>query len=226
MRQITAAQLDDIALGAAVLGTGGGGDPYIGKLMAKAAIERNGPVTLLDPDELDDDALVIPSAMMGAPTVMLEKVPRGTEIVTAFNAIQDFLGRKATATMSIEAGGLNSTTPFIVAAELGIPLVDADTMGRAFPEIQMCTPTLYGVTATPMSIADEKGNSAIIRTVDNRWTESFARTLTIDMGCSAFIGLYPMSAAPRPASPAASRPSRARAPTPARRCASTSRTSS
>ena len=45
--------------------------------------------------------------------------------------------------MSCEAGGLNSTTPFTVAAELGIPLVDGDMMGRAFPELQMCTPTLY-----------------------------------------------------------------------------------
>ena len=40
----------------------------------------------------DDDALIIPSAMMGAPTVMLEKLPRGTEIVTAFRALEDFLG--------------------------------------------------------------------------------------------------------------------------------------
>jgi DUF917 family protein len=195
MRQITADQLDDIALGAAVLGTGGGGDPYIGKLMAKAAIERNGPVTMLDPSELNDDDLIIPSAMMGAPTVMLEKIPRGTEIVTAFEAIQEYLGRKATATMSCEAGGLNSTTPFVVAAELGIPLVDADMMGRAYPELQMCMPTLYGVTATPMAIADEKGNSAVINTINNKWTETFARTLTVDMGCSAMIGLYSMTGA-------------------------------
>jgi uncharacterized protein len=195
MRLITADQLDDIARGAAVLGTGGGGDPYIGKLMAKAAIERNGPVTLLDPSELKDDDLVIPSAMMGAPTVMLEKIPRGTEIVTAFESIQEYLGRKATATMSCEAGGLNSTTPFVVAAELGIPLVDADMMGRAYPELQMCTPTLYGITATPMAIADEKGNSAVINAISNHWTETFARTVTIDMGCSAMIGLYPMSGA-------------------------------
>jgi len=193
MRQITGEQLDDIALGAAVLGTGGGGDPYIGKLMAKQAIERNGPVSLVDPSELEDDALVIPSAMMGAPTVMLEKMPRGTEIVRAFEAIQAYLGKRATATMSIEAGGLNSTTPFVVAAELGIPLVDADGMGRAFPEIQMVTPTLAGIAATPMAIADEKGNSAILNTIDNRWTETFARTVTIDMGCSAMIALFAMS---------------------------------
>ncbi len=193
MREISADQLEDIALGAAVLGTGGGGDPYIGKLMARAALRRCGPVKLLDPDEVGDDDLVIPSAMMGAPTVMLEKTPKGDEIVTAFKAIQAFLGRPATATMSCEAGGLNSTTPFVVAAELGIPLVDADMMGRAYPEIQMCMPTLYGITATPMAIADEKGNSAILNTISNRWTETFARTVTVDMGCSAMIALYPMS---------------------------------
>lgn len=195
MRQITALQLDDIALGAAVLGTGGGGDPYIGKLMAKAAMDRNGPVTMLDPSEVDDDALVIPAGMMGAPTVMLEKIPRGTEIITAFEAIQNYLGRKATATMSVEAGGLNSTTPFVVAAELGIPLVDADMMGRAFPEIQMVMPSLYGIKATPMAIADEKGNSAILNTINNKWTETFARTMTVDMGCLAMLAAFAMSGA-------------------------------
>lgn len=193
MRELTIENLEHIALGAAVLGTGGGGDPYIGKLMARSVMERRGAVTLLDPAELADDDLVVPSAMMGAPTVMVEKVPRGEEIVNAFKALEAYLGRPVRATMSCEAGGLNSTTPFTVAAELGIPLVDADMMGRAFPELQMCTPTLYGIAATPMAIADEKGNSAIINTVDNRWTESFARTLTIDMGCTAMIALFAMS---------------------------------
>jgi DUF917 family protein len=193
MRQITVDDLEDIALGAAVLGTGGGGDPYIGKLMARGVMERRGPVSLIDVEELADDDLVVPSAMMGAPTVMVEKIPKGGEIVAAFKALETFLGRPVRATMSCEAGGLNSTTPFTVAAELGIPLVDADMMGRAFPELQMCTPTLYGIAATPMAIADEKGNSAIISTIDNRWTETLARTLTIDMGCSAMIALFAMT---------------------------------
>ena len=88
-------------------------------------------------DEVPDDAFVVPSAMMGAPTVMVEKLPRGTEVINAFKALGSYIGREPTHTMSIEAGGLNSTTPFVVAAQLGIPLVDADGMGRAFPEIQM-----------------------------------------------------------------------------------------
>ena len=76
-RMIGVADLDDIAIGGAILGTGGGGDPYIGKLMAQQAIRKFGPVRMIEVDELDDDALVVPCAMMGAPTVMIEKIPQG-----------------------------------------------------------------------------------------------------------------------------------------------------
>jgi DUF917 family protein len=71
--------------------------------------------------------------------------------------------------------------------------VDADGMGRAFPEIQMVTASLCGVSATPMALADEKGNTAIIDTIDNHWAERLSRSLTIDMGCVAKTALYPLS---------------------------------
>jgi DUF917 family protein len=193
MRLIHPENLEDIALGAAVLGTGGGGDPYVGKLMAIRAMLLHGPVKLVAPEEIEDDCLVAQSAMMGAPTVMVEKLPNGQEIVEAFLALQRYMGRTIAYTTSAEAGGLNSTTPFTVAARLGIPLVDADGMGRAFPEIQMVTATLSGISATPMAIADEKGNSAIISTVSNRWTETVARRITIEMGSTALIALYSMT---------------------------------
>ena len=38
MRKIGIQQIEDIALGASLLGAGGGGDPYIGKLMAIGAV--------------------------------------------------------------------------------------------------------------------------------------------------------------------------------------------
>lgn len=193
MRLVTEDTLDDLAVGAAILGTGGGGNPYIGKLLAKQCIREHGAVQLVSPEEVADDGLVVMSAMMGAPTVMVEKVPRGDEVIRAFQALQSYLGQEIGYTVSAEAGGLNSTTPFAVAARLGIPLVDADGMGRAFPEIQMVTPTIYGIAATPMTLADEKGNSALIETIDNRWTETLARSITIDFGCSAMIALYPMT---------------------------------
>jgi DUF917 family protein len=67
MRYLNEGDIEGIAVGAAVLGSGGGGDPYVGKLMAKQAIRAHGPVRLISADELADDALVIPSAAMGAP---------------------------------------------------------------------------------------------------------------------------------------------------------------
>jgi DUF917 family protein len=186
--------LEAIALGAPILGTGGGGDPYIGKLIARQAISDGKQVPLIGLKEVPDRALVIASAMMGAPTVFIEKVPSGDEAVAAFLALQEFLGERAFATYSIEAGGLNSTIPIGTAAKLGIPLIDADGMGRAFPEIQMVSPTLYDIPATPMALADEKGDVVILQhTITNRWTERLARSITIDMGGSAMIALYPMT---------------------------------
>ncbi|APC47766.1 DUF917 domain-containing protein [Virgibacillus halodenitrificans] len=192
MRLIGKQEIEDIAIGAALLGTGGGGDPYIGKLMALQAIEENGPVKLLDVDELPDDALVVPSAMMGAPTVMVEKIPSGEEAVGAFESLQKYLGKEVYATMPIEAGGVNSLLPFALAAQLGLPVVDADGMGRAFPELQMVTFYLEGVPATPMVLADEKGNNSVLNTVNNVWAERIARSATVEMGGSVMLSIYPM----------------------------------
>lgn len=195
LRMIDADDLDDIAVGGAILGTGGGGDPYIGKLMAREAIRRNGPVRLIDVDEVDDDDWVVPACMMGAPTVMNEKLPQGDEIVIAFRKLEAYLGRPIAAILCAEAGGLNSTMPFVVGAQTGLPVVDGDGMGRAFPELQMVTFTLHGVSATPMVLADDKGNSIILDTIDNHWTERLARSATVDMGGAALLAFYPMTGA-------------------------------
>jgi uncharacterized protein len=191
-RMIDAADLDDIAVGGAILGTGGGGDPYIGKLMAQQAIRKYGAVRMIDVAEVEDDALVVPCAMMGAPTVMVEKIPQGDEILTAFRKLERFLGKKIGAILCAEAGGLNSTIPFVIGAMTGIPVIDGDGMGRAYPELQMVTFTLHGVSATPMVVVDDKGNSILLECIDNRWTERLARAATIEMGGSVLISLYPM----------------------------------
>ncbi len=193
MRKLDAKAIEHIALGAALLGTGGGGDPYLGKLMALQAIEKYGPVTLLEPDEVPDDALIVPTAMMGAPVVLVEKIPNGQEFVRVFEGLERFLGKKIFATIPIEAGGVNSMIPIAVAAQLGIPLIDADGMGRAFPELQMVTYHLDGISASPMVLSDEKGNNVILETISNTWAENLARVATITMGASAMISIYSMT---------------------------------
>lgn len=192
--QIDTAQVEDLARGAALFGTGGGGDPYIGSLLARQAL-ADGPVAVLDLSELPDDAHVLFVAMMGAPTVMVEKLPSLDEVVEPVRALGSHLGRPVTHIACAEVGGVNSTIPVAAAAALGLPLIDADGMGRAFPELQMVLPTLIGVTASPLALSDEKGNVAVLQTIDNSWTERIARVATVEMGCSTMIAGFSMTGA-------------------------------
>lgn len=187
--------VDDLCVGASFLGAGGGGDPYIGGLMVKKVLRSGCRIEIVDPDGLSDQELVIPTAMMGAPTVLLEKIPSGEEAICALQAVERELGRKADATMPTEIGGINSTIPLYVAARLGIPVVDADGQGRAFPELQMETFAIEGVAGCPMGIANEKGDVAVIRTDDNLRMESIARGITIRFGGTAYFANYPMTGA-------------------------------
>lgn len=195
MTYIGLSELEDIALGASLLGAGGGGDPYIGKLMAMGAIKENGPVKLLDVEDVPDDALIVPMAMMGAPTVLIEKAVNGREFQVLFDMVSRFFSKPIFAFIPIEAGGVNSMAPIVAAAKLGMPVVDADGMGRAFPELQMVTFTIGGAKASPMALTDEKGNSVIFETVTNKWTEELARAVTMSCGGAVSVSLYPMEGA-------------------------------
>jgi hypothetical protein len=192
MWELKKQDIEDLATGAAILGTGGGGDPYLGKLMALSVLERGMKIRVIPPEDVPDDALIIPSAAMGTPTVLIEKISKGDEVMQAFNRLHKFFGQEVYATMPLEAGGVNSVNPLTVGAKSGIPIVDADGMGRAFPELQMTTFHLHGVTATPMTLVDEKGNVVFLDAVDDIWAEKLARVVTIRFGGTAWISLYPM----------------------------------
>jgi DUF917 family protein len=193
--ELRSADLADLARGATLLGTGGGGDPYIGKMLVERVLgERS--ITVLDPDEIDDAMFVIPTAQMGAPTVMIEKIPAGTEPTLALRALEEHLGRTADATMPIECGGINSMIPLVVAAETGLPVIDADGMGRAFPELSMETFAVYGVHGSPLALAGERGERVIIDTGDDdRQMEWLARGITIRLGGVGHIAEYAMTGA-------------------------------
>lgn len=183
----------DFARGAAFLGTGGGGDPYIGRLLLEQALKRHPSPRVLSVDELDDDALVIPVAGMGAPTVIVEKIIGFREGERVIAAMEKRLGRKATALISAEIGGLNALYPTAMAAHLGLPIVDADGMGRAFPEIQMVSFNVLGQRAAPMVMCDEYGDTVTIESDDNHRVEKLARPVVVPMGGLCMLAIYPMS---------------------------------
>lgn len=195
VRYLEKHHIQDIAIGSAVLGTGGGGDPYLGKLATIREIEKTGPLKMVTVDELPDDALAVTGFGIGSPVPFLERITLTDELVVAYNAMTQFLGKKIDAIVSAEIGGMNSVIPFALAARLGLPVIDADFMGRAYPEIQLVTLTLYGYKASPMAIADEHGNYAIFQTIDNAWTERLARPAAIEMGAIAAGCAFPITVA-------------------------------
>jgi DUF917 family protein len=193
LREVIDADLDAIEIGAAILGTGGGGNPYIGKLRCREELKKGRRIPVIPLAELPNDALVVSLGGIGAPVVGVEKIEEGEECLRALRALEKELGVKVDALISAEIGGANSMEPMLTAAQAGLPVVDGDGMGRAFPEMQMCTWSIYGHREAPAAMADEKGNIVIIRnTPDDVWLERIARSVVVAMGAAAGLATQPM----------------------------------
>ena len=71
-----------------------------------------------------------------------------------------------------------------------LPVLDADGMGRAFPEMQMTTFFINGRPPYPACISDDKGRSDIVLEAHNaKSVENHLRDIAIEMGCSAGVGV-------------------------------------
>jgi len=190
---LTEGDLRALAIGAALLGTGGGGNPYVGMLRTRELMRKGASVRVLPLDALPDDAWVAEVGGIGAPVVGVEKFEEGAECLRAMRAVEEAAGVKVAATISGEIGGANSMEPIITAAQSGLPVIDGDGMGRAFPEVQMSTFMIYGAKPAPSAIADEKGNVVVFREViDMYWLETFARGVAVNMGAAAGFAIAPM----------------------------------
>jgi hypothetical protein len=175
-----------LSLGAALLGTGGGGNPYIGMLRTRELLRKGASVEVLPLEALEDDQYIGSVGGIGAPVVGVEKIEQGEECLRALQAVEAAQQVKVAALISAEIGGANSMEPILTAAQAGLPVVDGDGMGRAFPEVQMTTFSIYGQEASPAAISDDKGNVVVFRhVVDMLWLERFARHVAVDMGAGA-----------------------------------------
>jgi DUF917 family protein len=195
MWNVTAEMLDALAIGAGILGTGGGGNPYLGKLEALQQLKAGRTIDVVSVQEIPDDAFVTTVGGMGSPTVGVERVGRGDECLRAMRALERHLGRRFSHVIPGEIGGSNSMRPMIVAARTGVPVIDGDGMGRAFPELQMDTFSIYGVAPTPGALADPRGHEVLFdKIADPTTLERYARVVTVQMGGAAGYAFPPMTA--------------------------------
>jgi DUF917 family protein len=185
--------LEDLSAGAVFLATGGGGDPYVAKLIAEQALDRYGAVNLIHPEELADDAYVVAIGGVGAPTVSLELLPSIDDARRTLQAFEERVGRKVDAVVSFEIGGGNSLIPIVAAAAAGLPVVDGDGMGRALPEAQMMTYPITGVLPTPAVATDYQGEITEFHTPDIMTFEREIRQCAMVSGGMITSAEHPMT---------------------------------
>jgi DUF917 family protein len=147
-----------------------------------AALASGETIELIDLDTLPDDAFVSPCGWIGAPTVSAEKLPSGREALQGLRKLEEVVGRRVDAVFPVEIGGSNGLAALLLALRAGIPVLDCDGMGRAFPESQMVIFNIRGQRAAPAVLTDDKGNCVLIETNDNLTEERLARAVSVAMG--------------------------------------------
>lgn len=189
--------LELIGEGCGILGTGGGGSVYTGLLHSRATL-RTCPakrMRIIDVSSLSADSNIGLPAFAGSPSVSNERLISGDELSLAAQELARFLNIDGyDAMMPAEIGGSNGMRAFAAAVSMDIPVVDADTMGRAFPKIDMALPYVFGkANPAPAVVSDARGNVQIIaRVEDSHRFENIVRAGCIELGLYTAVSMAPL----------------------------------
>ncbi|MQA83138.1 MAG: DUF917 family protein [Streptosporangiales bacterium] len=193
--QIGVDDIEHLVLGAQLVSSGGATIGTVPSAWLRRTLAGAGPVRLVPVSDLSPETLCVPVGNVGSPTVLEEKLPAGEEFVHAVRGIEDRLGTPAGAVAALDVASINALTPVIAAAQLGLPLVDADGMGRMFPLIELTVWAAAGLPASPITLVNTHGDVITIDCADNQRIESLARPAIIALGGWCAAALYPMNAA-------------------------------
>ncbi|MDR2089949.1 MAG: DUF917 domain-containing protein [Clostridiales Family XIII bacterium] len=171
----TAQDIDDFLTGCTFFGTGGGGNPEVGRTALNAVRAKGRSLTLTEIGAIDDDAFYCIPFFMGSiapksPQVLEEMQQNGfaerryTPLEMLVNAVRNLeahSGKKISGLMMAELGGSNSACCMAAAYEMGLPVLDADPVGRAVPEMTNGLAAVKGLDFLPAAYFDAWGNANI-----------------------------------------------------------------
>ncbi|PFH56126.1 hypothetical protein XA68_17027 [Ophiocordyceps unilateralis] len=190
--------LELIATGCGVLGTGGGGPTYYEYL--KCLNSRRGPggdkMRIISAQSLADDDVVCFGAWYGSPSVINERIPGGNEIAAAIDAVNLIKGNDSFAALCLdEIGGGNGMCALPNCVRYDCPVIDGDAMGRAYPTLYHTSFCVYGYSMTPCTVTDAAGNVVVATKTDNPFRlETLIRTASVEMGLSCASSPNPLPA--------------------------------
>jgi hypothetical protein len=187
----TKEDVEDLVVGTTILGTGGGGSPQGGKLTLESDLAIGRKLSVVDLDEIADDALVVSPYYVGS-IAPGEKPSKKEAIAEPFmvglESVERHFKRKVAATVATELGGGNTAAALHVASQLGIPLVDGDLLGRAGPELNQSTAHIFGASMAPSVVVSGTGNIVFIQQyADIDDYEALARYVSVLAGGHAAV---------------------------------------
>lgn len=118
--------------GLAVLSAGGGSYPCLEALVTRQVFRSRGGagIPLIAIGSLPPDARVVMVAMVGAPLVMTERLANVAQCSGAVTRLQACLGvTPFDAVGGFEIGRMNCVVPVMLAAQLGLRMVNVGTVG-------------------------------------------------------------------------------------------------
>ena len=190
-------EVEQLVIGATIMGTGGGGSPREGLRMLFRDLEAGRKLILSDPGELNPDATIacayhcgsIRSTSKGEAKVFKEDLETPRDYMTIALAVAEKrLRTKISCILPTELGGGNTAIALHLASKMGITALDADQVGRSAPELMQSTYQIHGVEAYPSIVADRYGNIVIVDTYATvEHYEAIVRSLAVAAGGSVFV---------------------------------------
>ena len=198
MLELTEEDVGDFVDGAAIMGTGGGGDPAKGAEILRDDRRTGRRLTLTSLEELADreGVLAVPYLVGTIAQSPAQQAGVSDLIRAAIRAFESEVGQKVLATVATEVGGLNSAMALHAAAHAGIPAVDADVVGRAAPETCLTVLNLAGLPLVPAVVAVRPEDVRVLR--EAMAPERYASTIRgLSEAANGYVAVVDSPCSPR-----------------------------
>jgi hypothetical protein len=166
--------IDDILVGCSYLGCGGGGRLSEGLAQLEDDWKAERRFELLSVADLGDDEWAASPYGLGSTApqspeqqARFADLPRNPEAAVegSFRLLSAYLRRPFVAVIAGELGPWSTAAAMSTAARLGIPMLDADRVGRATPEATQDSILVAGLSTTPLAAVTSFGDSLILEKV-------------------------------------------------------------
>ncbi|RLE95609.1 MAG: DUF917 domain-containing protein [Thermoprotei archaeon] len=192
MKKLDLRDAENLVLGCSIYGCGGGGNPRYGLKLLREGIKQGLEFRLASLSDLNPHYSLVSAYFCGpignpCPGAPERKVS-GELRAQAVKVYEKATSDRVAGIYPVELGGSNTPLAWRIAAELGLPLLDADAAGRAVPELAQNSLRVKGRELYPAVLIDALGDIVVLERYSSiEMYESLARYLTTKSCGSVFI---------------------------------------